>query len=218
MRRLALLAAAVLAVAAAPAARAEPLDVDLTRLGAPDPQVWTALGMSGFAAARRARRGAREGGPPAVRDPLVRARDRALVGDPPPRLHHRPLRLRVRPRGRLRCRSTRTPSGARPPSTRDQPGRPSRCSRTQLFMPSFHVRKALPWSASSWAAGSSTWPSSNATPRRSRRSGRINEGFDYVPDVAVRGAYTRSSAPRDWNLAPRPTSTSWSRSGGASTA
>src|SRR5690349_1328603 len=40
MRRLALLAAAVLAVAAAPSARAEPLDVDLSRLGAPDPAVW----------------------------------------------------------------------------------------------------------------------------------------------------------------------------------
>src|SRR5690349_4054479 len=46
MRRLALLAAAVLAVATAPSARAEPLDVDLSRLGAPDPAVWTTMGAS----------------------------------------------------------------------------------------------------------------------------------------------------------------------------
>src|SRR5829696_9089404 len=43
MRRLALLGAAVLAVAAAPSVRAEPLDLDLSRLGAPDPQVWTTM-------------------------------------------------------------------------------------------------------------------------------------------------------------------------------
>ena len=49
MRRLALLAAAVLAVAAAPAARAEPLDIDLSRLGAPDPSVWTSVNPGGVA-------------------------------------------------------------------------------------------------------------------------------------------------------------------------
>ncbi|HEX9307139.1 MAG TPA: hypothetical protein VF894_06580, partial [Anaeromyxobacter sp.] len=43
MRRVAYALAAVLAVAAAPSARAEPLDLDLAKLGAPDPSIWTSI-------------------------------------------------------------------------------------------------------------------------------------------------------------------------------
>ncbi len=70
---------------------------------------------------------------------------------------------------------------------------------TQLFMPSIHVRKAFPWSIE--VGGRLIYlATSNAYAAQGEAKWAINEGFEYVPDFAVRGAYTRLFGVPEWNL------------------
>jgi hypothetical protein len=205
MRRLATVAAAlaaVLALAAAPAARAEPLDIDLTRIGAPDPEVWTTVLFKAGGLTLDPAQLARE----AKQRFAVLSTEMALA-----------LSSAV-----LQTASTTGHSGfavdlevatmtveggkigtAPPPSLAgtftNRTWATNSTEPAMLYLPSVHVRKGLPWSfelggrmiylaqSSYYAAqGEAKWA--------------LNEGFDYLPDFAVRGAYTRLFNHPDWNL------------------
>lgn len=192
MRRLALLAAAILAVAVGPAARAEPLDVDLSRLGPPDAGVWTALGQA--ATATQLAQDAR------TRFALLSS-DVALA-----------LSSAI-----LQPASTTGFSGfavdleaATTPIQRQSVGAPTAGFSNQvwpiasaqpsaLYVPSVHVRKGLPYSFE--LGGRLIYlASSNAYAAQGEGKWALNEGFEYIPDLAVRGAYTRLFGVKDWFL------------------
>ena len=70
---------------------------------------------------------------------------------------------------------------------------------TQLYMPSVHVRKALPFSLE--FGGRIIYLSeSSYFAAQGEAKWALNEGFEYVPDLAVRFAYTRLFGQKDWNL------------------
>jgi hypothetical protein len=197
MRRLALLAAAVLAVAAAPAARAEPLDVDLSRLGAPDPQVWTSV-LNGappagttfaqLASASRQRFAllSSEVGmalSSAVLQPASTTGYAGFAAD-------------------LEIASMAVHPDLIGSTTAGYSGRvwPTTTLPTNLFMPSVHLRKGLPFSFE--VGGRLIYLAmSNAYAAQGEAKWAINEGFEWVPDVAFRAAYTQLFGVRAWNLA-----------------
>jgi hypothetical protein len=187
--------AAVLALAAAPPARAEPLDLDLGRLGAPDPKVWGTL-VAGSTPVEQATyaRDARQRFA-MVSTQLALALSSAIL-QPASTTGHSgfDVGFEVATLGADSGGHGTAPSGFSNqiwPTRSTQPG--------LLYLPSFHVRKALPWSfevggrvihlaqSSYFAAqGEAKWA--------------INEGFEYLPDVAVRAAYTRMFGEEDLNL------------------
>jgi hypothetical protein len=201
MRRLALLAAAVLAVTAAPATRAESLDLDLTRLGAPDPNVWTAIY-------------ANNGG--TLADPGAAAKDQlAMQAKQRFALLSTEMGLAISS-ALLRPASTTGYSGfavdietAFAEVHPDPIGVgtagftasvwPTGSAPSQLLIPSIHVRKALPFSFE--VGGRLLYlNSSNYFAAQGEALWALNEGFEYVPDLAVRAAYTRMLGVKDWNL------------------
>jgi hypothetical protein len=69
----------------------------------------------------------------------------------------------------------------------------------ELFLPSFHVRKALPFSFE--MGGRMTYVSqSSYFAVQGEAKWALNEGFDYIPDIAVRVAHTRLFGENDWKL------------------
>ncbi len=196
MRRLALLAAAVLAVAAAPAARAEPLDIDLSRLGAPDPSVWTSVNPGGVANGYNAllARGARQ------RFALLSAEMGLALSSailhPASTTGHSGFAVDLE----VATMSVHPdPVGATTTGYANTPWATASSPPTQLYLPSVHVRKGLPFSFEVggrfiYLAGS------NAFAGQGELKWAIVEGFDYLPDVAVRGAYTRLFGVKDWSL------------------
>jgi hypothetical protein len=194
MRSLAFALAAVLALAAAPSARGEPLDVDLSKLGAPDPSVWTTLlgspaGADAFASGSRQRF--------AILSTEMALALSSAVLHPASTTGHSGFAVD------LEVASVAIHPGAvgiatpAPFTNRTWPTQTA--DPGQLFLPSIHVRKALPFSlefggrviylaqSSYYAAqGEAKWA--------------LNEGLDYLPDVAVRAAYTRLFGHEDWNL------------------
>jgi hypothetical protein len=199
MRRLALLVAAVLAVAAAPAARAEPLDVDLSRLGAPDPAVWTAIytvrGLTpapgeaeALAQASRQRFAilSTELGmalSSAILQPASTTGHSGFAVD----LETATMTVHSDPVGVSTTGFTRNVW----PTQSTQP--------SQLIMPSVHVRKAFPWSIE--MGGRLIYlASSNAYAAQAEGKWAICEGFEAIPDLAVRGAYTHLFGVPEWNL------------------
>jgi hypothetical protein len=69
----------------------------------------------------------------------------------------------------------------------------------ELFLPSFHVRKALPFSLE--LGGRMIYLSqSSMYAAQAEAKWALNEGFAYLPDVAVRAAWTQLFGQRDWNL------------------
>jgi hypothetical protein len=70
---------------------------------------------------------------------------------------------------------------------------------SQLYLPSIHVRKALPFS---FEVGGRMIYLSQSTYFAAQGEAKwaLNEGFDYLPDFAVRAAYTRLFGQKDWNL------------------
>jgi hypothetical protein len=206
MRRLAsVLAVAIVALCAA-TARAEPLDVDLSRLGAPDPAVWVALGDSlapgsiPQATAEEYARGAKErfavlssevalALSSALLEPASTTGyagfDFALEGSYTP-VHSD-------------ARGT-APSGSPYGTAYATTPWPTRFEQpASLTTTGLHVRKALPFSfelggrliylnKSSYMAaqGEAKWA--------------LNEGSDVIPDFGVRVAHTRLFGQREWNL------------------
>jgi hypothetical protein len=193
MRRLASVLAAVLVLAAAPSAHAEPLDLDLTRLGPPDPAVWQALVTLDpvrLAAESRQRFAM-------MSSQLGLALSSAIL-QPASTTGHSgfDVGLEIATMAVDSGGLGTVPSGFGFsnqiwPTGGTQPG--------VLYLPSLHVRKALPWSfevggrvvhlaqSSYFAAqGEAKWA--------------INEGFEYLPDFGVRVAYTRLFGHEDLNL------------------
>ncbi len=204
MRRLAsVLAVAVLALCAA-TARAEPLDVDLSRLGAPDPAVWVALGggtitqpqAEGYA------RGAKERF--AVLSTEVAVALSSALLEPASTTGYAGFDFAIE--------GAYTPvhsdaRGDAPPAPlvaggvvyADTPW-PTRYEQpASLTTTALHVRKALPFSfelggrliylnKSSYMAaqGEARWA--------------LNEGSDVIPDFGVRVAHTRLFGQREWSL------------------
>ncbi len=194
MRRLATLAAAVLAVSAAPVARADPLDLDLTRLGAPDPAVWTTLGATGpgqaqlYATQSRQRfalLSAQMGMAlsSAMLEPASTTGYSGFAVD----LEVASAGVKIDPVGVATAGfgASAWPTESTNPSS--------------LLIPSIHVRKALPYSFE--VGGRLLWVNqSNYYAAQGEAKWAVNEGFDFVPDVAVRAAYTRLFGVKDWNL------------------
>jgi hypothetical protein len=66
-------------------------------------------------------------------------------------------------------------------------------------MPSVHVRKAFPWSIE--AGGRLIYlASSNAYAAQAEGKWAVCEGFESIPDFAVRGAYTHLFGVPEWSL------------------
>jgi hypothetical protein len=200
MRRLALLAATVLAVAAAPAARAEPLDVDLTRLGAPDPQIWSTIykgvAPAGTTYAQLAtdsrQRFALLSTEVAMALSSAMLQPASTTGYSGFAVDLEIASMAVHP----------DPVGvgtAAPAHGFSSSVWPTNTQPTSLFMPSVHVRKALPFSFE--LGGRLIYlASSNAYAAQGEAKWAINEGFEWVPDVAFRAAYTQLFGVRAWNL------------------
>jgi hypothetical protein len=76
---------------------------------------------------------------------------------------------------------------------------PTRSTPGQLFLPSVHVRKALPFSFE--LGGRMIYLSqSSYYAAQGEAKWALNEGFANIPDFAVRAAYTRLFGQKDWNI------------------
>lgn len=195
MSRLALLAAAILAVAAPSAAHAEPLDIDLSRLGAPDVSVWDTVnpGGSGAFNAQLAKESRQRF---AILSAEVGLALSSAILHPASTTGYSGFAvdlevatMAVHP----------DPVGVATAGFSNRPWAGASVQPTQLFMPSVHVRKGLPFSLE--VGGRFIYLAmSNAFAGQGEAKWAINEGFDYIPDLAVRGAYTRLFGVRDFNL------------------
>jgi len=215
MRRLAF-AAAVLAVVAARPARAEPLDFDLARLGAPDPTVWTSiiqltgsgtLGTEATLARESRQRFA------VLSTEMALALSSAILQTASTTGHSGfavDLEVASVP-AHGDAIGTATPAGF------SNQAWPTRSTPGQLYLPSVHVRKALPFSLE--FGGRMIYLSkSSYYAAQGEVKWALNEGFDYIPDFAVRAAYTRLFGQKDWNLGTTDldvmVSKRWALSGG----
>jgi hypothetical protein len=194
------LAVALVALRAAPA-RAEPLDLDLSRLGAPDANVWTALN---------------ENQPPANQTPIDAA---TLASDAKKRFAILSSEMALALSGPILDPASTTghagfdfafegayqpvhsgdvgntpPLGFRATPWPTVSGAPGSVTTTGI-----HVRKALPWSFE--FGGRLTYLNkSNYFAAQGEAKWALNEGFENVPDLAVRVAYTRLFGQEYWNL------------------
>lgn len=194
MRRL--VASALVALSLPALARAaEPLDLDLSRLGAPDAAVWEALGETD-AARRQALASAAKARFGVLSTEVALALSSALL-QPASTTGHSGFDFALET-AYVQVNPTRFPSATA--SGFAESNWPTR-DRTPdgLLLPSVHVRKALPYSLelggrliylaqSSYFAG------------QAEAKWALHEGFDAWPDVAVRVAWTRLFGQRDWTL------------------
>jgi hypothetical protein len=195
MRRLASVLAAILALSAAQSVRAEPLDLDLTRLGAPDPEVWGSL-VPTSTAPEQARWAADSRQRFAVLSTQLALALSSAILQPASTTGHSGFDVG------LEIATMAVDSGAlgtAPSGFSNQIWSTRGAQPGVLYLPSLHVRKALPWSfevggrvihlaqSSYFAAqGEAKWA--------------INEGFEYLPDFGVRVAYTRLFGQEDLDL------------------
>jgi hypothetical protein len=206
MRRSLALLAAVITVAASPAGAREPLDLDLTRLGAPDPAVWlaipSALGTPTPAEAELLAAESRVRFARLATD-LAMAFTSSLL-HPASTTGHSGFHFDMEgsytgvKHGVLGTASY-TPAGA---SAAAYPREywPTRTLKpTELFAPSVHVRKALPFSIE--LGGRFTYLSqSSYFAAQLEGKWALMEGYYVLPDVAVRVAWTKVLGQRDLNL------------------
>jgi hypothetical protein len=195
--------AAVLALAAPPARAGEPLDLDLTRLGAPTQAVWQHIATSPPSAPQAAQLAA---------DSRVRfarlATDLALafssaVLQPASTTGASGWDFdletsMVTVKAEVVGGTAWTPAGGAAPYSADT--WPTRSvNPSQLLLPSFHVRKAFPYSVE--LGGRVTYLSQSlyfATQLEAKWA--MIEGYSRLPDVAVRIAWTRLAGQRDLRL------------------
>lgn len=197
MHRLALvLAVALVALRAAPV-RAEPLDVDLWRLGAPDARVWTSLQALGMTLAASPETLAAD----AKRRFGIVSTEMALALSGPildPASTTGQSGFDFAAEGAYQQVHSDAIGTSQPgyraspwPTHGDPPG--------SITTTGIHVRKALPWSFE--FGGRLTYLNkSDYFAAQGEVKWALNEGFDKLPDVAVRAAYTRLFAQRTWNL------------------
>ncbi len=202
MRRLALMAAAVLAVAAAPSARAEPLDLDLSRLGAPDPDVWSTIGFraSSPLTPEQAVQYAKD----ARQRFAILSTDLALalssaVLHPASTTGHTGFAVDLEVATMAVHPDPIGDSSVAALGFGNKPWANEGKAPSALYMPSVHVRKAFPWSLE-FGGRLVYLTASNYFAAQGEGKWAINEGFDYIPDVAVRGAYTRLFGVKDLSL------------------
>ncbi len=202
MRRLApAIAAAVLALEAG-GARAEPLDLDLGRLGAPDAAVWEAIAaergvaLTPAEAATLAKESKQRFA--VLSSEVALALSSALLHPASTTGHSQfdfdieAARAGVHSAAIGGANASLMPYPATwPTRTDDPPG--------SVFMPSLHVRKALPFSFE--MGGRMIYLSrSSYFATQGELKWALNEGSEIIPDLAVRLAYTRLFGQKDWNL------------------
>ncbi len=190
--------AALLALRAAPA-RAEPIDLDLSRLGPPDPAVWREIAL-------------RQG------QTLAAGEDQTLANDAKKRFGILSTEMAMALSGPILDPASTTGhagfdfafEGAYQP-VHDEPIGSSRfgfgvepwptrsSSPGSLTTTGVHVRKALPWSFE--FGGRLTYLNkTNYFAAQGEAKWALNEGFEKIPDLAVRVAYTRLFGQTQWNL------------------
>jgi hypothetical protein len=199
MSRLALvLAVAVAALRVAPA-RAEPLDLDLSRLGPPDPAAWAVVAQ---------RQGAT----------LTPDEQKLYANDAKKRFAVLSSEVALAISGPILDPASTTGhagfdfafEGAYQPVHSDavgtsalgfttDPWPTTSGSPASVTTTGVHVRKALPFSFE--FGGRLTYLNkSNYFAAQGEAKWALNEGFESVPDLAVRVAYTRLFGQQDWNL------------------
>ena len=198
MSRLApVLAVALAALRAAPAS-AEPLDLDLSRLGAPDPAVWTAIatanGVALVAPADTLASDARKRF--AIVSSEMALALSAPILDPASTTGHAGFDFAFegayQPVHSGAIGTSQFGFGTSPwPTVSGAPG--------SVTTTGIHVRKALPWSFE--FGGRLTYLNkSNYFAAQGEAKWALNEGFENIPDLAVRVAYTRLFGQAQWNL------------------
>jgi hypothetical protein len=203
MRSWAFVAAAALALANARTAGANPLDLDLARLGAPSAAVWNAIGanlapgvpidaarLAGDAKLRFATLSAETA--LALSSPLLQPASTTGHSGFDFGLEAAYAQVHPAPIGEATFPSTPAFGPRTPWQTRG-------LVPHELFLPSFHVRKALPFS---FELGGRVTYLSQSSYFAAQVEGKwaLNEGFEYLPDVALRVAHTELLGQRDWNL------------------
>src|SRR5512141_2984403 len=202
MSRLApVLAVALVALRAGPA-RAEPIDLDLSRLGPPDPAVWEII------ASRQPGGGA--GFTPALGQALasdakkrfaILSSEMALaisgpILDPASTTGHAGFDFAFE--GAYQPVHD-TPIGASMFGFGVEPWPTRSSSPGSLTTTGIHVRKALPWSFE--FGGRLTYLNrTNYFAAQGEAKWALNEGFEKIPDLAIRVAYTRLFGQAQWNL------------------
>jgi hypothetical protein len=198
MRRpLALLATALtLALAALPARAGEPLDFDLARLGAPTAAIWIAAGAPPadapqLAADARVRFGR-------LATDLAQALSSALLQ---PASTTGASGFDFDLETSMATVSSGTVGSATYLTSYPASDWPTRSLKpSQLLLPSFHVRKAFPYSLE---LGGRVIYLSQSTYFATQLEGKwaVVEGYTRWPDVALRAAWTRLAGQRDLHLA-----------------
>jgi hypothetical protein len=193
------LAAATLLAAPAFAGAAEPLDLELSRLGAPDPAVWVALGATASDAEVLARDAKARFG--LLSSELALALSSAVL-QPASTTGHSGFdfafevaQMQVHPKS-FSSATTGTPPGWTAPEN----NWPTHAMTPhELSMAGFHVRKALPFS---FEVGGRLLYLSQSSYFAGQLEGKwaLNEGFETLPDLAIRFAWTELFGQRDYNL------------------
>lgn len=199
MRHLAF--AAVLALVTASSARAEPLDFDLARLGAPDPSVWTTA-MSGAPGADPTVLARQSRTRFAILSSVVALALSSAVLQPASTIGVSGLDVDLEvamanfQRGTFGMKPAGI-SGDVPFSNRVWPTRSE--PPTHIYLPSLHVRKGLPFSME--LGGRAIYlAQSSYYAAQGEAKWAVNEGIRLLPDIAIRASYTRLFGQVDWNL------------------
>lgn len=197
MRRPGRLAPTILAAAlalGAATARAEPLDLDLSRLGPPDPAVWTALGAPAGQEIQLASDAKQRFA--ILSTEVALAMSSALL-QPASTTGHSGFDFAAE--GSYAAVHDAA-IGQPPPGGFTNLPWPTRSAvPSSLLASGLHVRKGLPFS---FEIGGRLLNLAMTTTFAAQGEAKwaLNEGFDWFPDVAVRAAYTRLFNQRDWNL------------------
>lgn len=201
MSRLAPVVAAAALALTARGVRAEPLDVSLVRLGAPDQAVWTALGdaqspgsITAIDAATYARESKQRFA--ILSSEVALAMSSALL-EPASTTGHSGYDLAFE--GSYTAVHGAAVGQAPPLGFTNEPWATRSVTPSALLTSGVHVRKALPFSFE--MGGRLTYLSQTSyLAAQGEVKWALNEGFQYIPDVALRAAYTRLFGQREWNL------------------
>jgi hypothetical protein len=201
------LAAALVALRAAPAA-AEPLDLDLARLGAPSASVWSAAAtnvgvtLSPVAAQQLASDAKARFALLSIETALAFS---SAILQPASTTGYSGFDFDMEASYAAVHPGAATGSATFPDGAGGVAFGPRSPWQTrglvphELFLPAFHVRKALPFS---FELGGRMIYLSQSSYFGAQVEGKwaLNEGFSVLPDLAVRAAYTQLFGPAAWNL------------------
>ncbi len=193
------LAAALLSIPAA-ARASEPLDLDLYRLGAPRSETWVVYGVADPTATAQAmdarRRFATLSAETALAFTSALLDTAATTGHSGFDVGFESAYVGVDPR-KIGSDQPLPATGGTYAAT--GPWVTNTLTPYELYVPSFHVRKALPFSLE---AGGRILYLSQSSYGAAQLEGKwaLNEGFEYLPDLAVHVAHTMVFGQKDWNL------------------